>query len=535
MIGACLCFVLVAAVSANPLLVQTRYGQLQGVDNGNYYSYESIPYAEPPLGELRFEPPQPYKQQWQQTFNATQAPVPCLQWSLFVREDNKLLGEEDCLFVNIYKPKRVERQSFPVVVLIHGGAFMFGGAVYNGHERIMESGNVMLVKVSYRLGPLGFLSAGDSNLPGNLGLKDVRLAIKWIKQNIGSFAGEPENIVLLGHSAGAAAAHFLTFDESAKDLMKSVISIGGSALHKWALRPINMTQVFALGHYVGCEVTNCTKKLKSCLQSKDAKDIVSAVRHFLVFGYVPIIPFGPTIEPSEVAERAISTFPEKLIKDGKVAPIPWTVSYTSHEGVFYSAMLLQKQADGSELIEVLNTQWNELAPYLLFYDNIWLSEKQRYEMSAQLKAQYMADRSFNIANYAYVERIFTDAIYRNGTQAAMQLYRQHVKSPHYAYVYDTPADNGLAQWLAQRTDIKFGAAHGDDMFMIFESPLRAPLRADEQQITKHFIKMIEDAAQTDGIMAYSNCVFQNNAGQSQLQLMAIRSNGCENLQVDALL
>jgi len=93
----------------DPLVVELPQGKLRGRDNGFYYSYESIPYAESPTGELRFEAPEPYKQKWLDTFDASQTPVVCLQWDQFIQGDNKLAGDEDCLTVSVYKPKQTYR------------------------------------------------------------------------------------------------------------------------------------------------------------------------------------------------------------------------------------------------------------------------------------------------------------------------------------------------------------------------------------------------------------------------------------------
>lgn len=95
----------IAGTESDPLLVEIANGKVRGRDNGGYYSYESIPYAQPPVGELRFEAPRPYLRQWKDPFDATQPPEYCLQWTMVIDESNKLMGKEDCLTVSVYKPK----------------------------------------------------------------------------------------------------------------------------------------------------------------------------------------------------------------------------------------------------------------------------------------------------------------------------------------------------------------------------------------------------------------------------------------------
>uniref|UniRef100_A0A6P4FNM0 Carboxylic ester hydrolase n=1 Tax=Drosophila rhopaloa TaxID=1041015 RepID=A0A6P4FNM0_DRORH len=182
----------------------------------------------------------------------TQPPVVCLQWDQFTQGDNKLAGEEDCLTVSIYRPKNSSRNSFPVVAHIHGGAFMFGAAAQNGHENVMREGKFILVKISYRLGPLGFASTGDADLPGNYGLKDQRLALQWIKQHIACFGGEPENILLVGHSAGGASVHLQMLREDFSQLAKAAISFSGNALDPWVVLQGGRGRAFELGRIVGC-------------------------------------------------------------------------------------------------------------------------------------------------------------------------------------------------------------------------------------------------------------------------------------------
>nr|CAA61468.1 carboxylesterase [Drosophila pseudoobscura] len=519
-----------------PLLVDLPNGKLRGRDNGNYYSYESLPYAEPPVGDLRFEAPQPYKQQWTDTFDATQPPVLCMQWDQFIQGDDKLAGNEDCLTVSVYKPKNSSRNSFPVVAQIHGGAFMFGGASQNGHENFMREGNLILVKISYRLGPLGFVSTGDADLSGNFGLKDQRLALLWIKQNIASFGGEPENILVIGHSAGGGSVHLQVLREDFSKLAKAAISFSGNALDPWVVQQGGRGRAFELGRIVGCGQASDSVTLKKCLKSKPASEIVSAVRNFLVFAYVPFTPFGPVVESPDAPEAFITQHPIDIIKSGKFAKVPWAVTYTTEDGGYNAALLLEKQASsGRELIVDLNDRWFDWAPYLLFYRDSMTTIKDMDDYSRKLRQEYLGDRRFSVESYWDLQRLFTDVLFKNSTEISLDLHRKHGKSPVYAFVYENPANTGIGQGLAKRTDINFGTVHGDDYFLMFENIVREPqLRSDEEIISRNFLKMLNDFVLSEnGTLAFGACVFQDNVGSSKLQLLSITRNGCENLELES--
>nr|O16170.1 RecName: Full=Esterase-5B; Short=Est-5B; AltName: Full=Carboxylic-ester hydrolase 5B; Short=Carboxylesterase-5B; Flags: Precursor [Drosophila miranda]AAB70221.1 carboxylesterase-5B [Drosophila miranda]AAX13095.1 esterase 5B [Drosophila miranda] len=532
------CFWISSSASdpADPLLVDLPNGKLRGRDNGNYYSYESLPYAEPPVGDLRFEAPQPYKQQWTDTFDATQPPVLCMQWDQFIQGDDKLAGNEDCLTVSVYRPKNSSRNSFPVVAQIHGVAFMFGGASQNGHENFMREGNLILVKISYRLGPLGFVSTGDADLSGNFGLKDQRLALLWIKQNIASFGGEPENILVIGHSAGGGSVHLQVLREDFSKVAKAAISFSGNALDPWVVQQGGRGRAFELGRIVGCGQASDSVTLKKCLKSKPASEIVSAVRNFLVFAYVPFTPFGPVVESPEAPEAFISQHPIDIIKSGKFAQVPWAVTYTTEDGGYNAALLLEKQASsGRELIVDLNDRWFDWAPYLLFYRDSMTTIKDMDDYSRKLRQEYLGDRRFSVESYWDLQRLFTDVLFKNSTEISLDLHRKHGKSPVYAFVYDNPANTGIGQGLAKRTDINFGTVHGDDYFLIFENIVREPqLRSDEEIISRNFLKMLNDFVLSEnGTLAFGTCDFQDNVGSSKLQLLSITRNGCENLELES--
>ena len=203
-----------SGVPARELLVQTDKGRVEGFEDEGVFSYRGIPFAAPPVGELRWKPPVP-AQAWADTLVAVDKPTQCPQvLSAVLTGGFSLPGfepGEDCLFVNVDTP--VTGSNLPVMVWIHGGAFTLGEALQvdggTSGDRIARTQNVVVVGLHYRLGQLGFLahsalSAEDPNgASGNYGLLDQRAALEWVRDNIEAFGGDPNNVTIFGESAGA--------------------------------------------------------------------------------------------------------------------------------------------------------------------------------------------------------------------------------------------------------------------------------------------------------------------------------------------
>lgn len=212
---AVLAIVLVAAVSQlraeatafNDLVINTEGGQVRGQEErtslfgDRYFSWKGIPYAEPPVGQRRFADPVRHNG-WTGVRDARRHGNSCAMAGIILAQ----VGDEDCLFLNVYTQSIIDKR--PVMVWIHGGAFIMGSGddtMYGPDWFVTE--DVVYVTLNYRLGILGFLSTGDRHAPGNYALKDMVMALRWVKNNIANFGGDPDNITIFGESAGSVAVH----------------------------------------------------------------------------------------------------------------------------------------------------------------------------------------------------------------------------------------------------------------------------------------------------------------------------------------
>ena len=272
----------IAAVcpSNNPAFAQTESGCVQGYLEQGIRTFKGIPYAAPPVGDLRWRAPQPAGS-WQGVRYAKGFSPTCIQFMNGLSAGlDKGTGSEDCLYLNIWSPVTTDSRKLPVMFFIHGGSDAFGSAsepVYNA--RHLSKKGVVVVTINYRLGLLGFmgdkyLTAEDPNkTSGNYGMLDIIAALKWVKANISNFNGDPTHITVFGESAGAIDTCLLLFSPLAKDLFSNAIMESGSCLF------INDDQKAsdAVGTRVE-KLLNCdgTPDVAACMRSKATDELVMA-------------------------------------------------------------------------------------------------------------------------------------------------------------------------------------------------------------------------------------------------------------------
>ena len=226
-----LCF----SAAAQVLSAKVTGGQLQGVDADGVVSFKGVPFAAPPVGELRWKKPQPVAA-WQGIRAANGFAPSCMQDSamLQIQQAPPAMGE-DCLYLNVWTPAKSASERLPVMVWIYGGGFAIGttaAPLYDG-AKLAEKG-VVLVSVAYRVGAFGFLahpelSRESGKGSGNYGLQDMIAGLEWVRDNITAFGGDPRNVTIFGESAGGIAVSMLAASPYAKGLFHKAISESGGS------------------------------------------------------------------------------------------------------------------------------------------------------------------------------------------------------------------------------------------------------------------------------------------------------------------
>jgi para-nitrobenzyl esterase len=228
---------LLALVSAGPAFAQVTQvrvtgGDVGGVAEGGLSVFKGIPFAAPPVGDLRWKAPSPVKA-WSGVLKADAFAKACMQPPN--SQGNTAPVSEDCLYLNVWTPARSASERIPVIVWIHGGGYVGGSTsigMYDGSGFARKG--VVLVSLAYRLGPYGFLahpelSRESGQGSGTYGVQDLVTGLEWVRDNIAAFGGDPGNVTIFGHSAGAGAVSFLAASPRAKGLFHRVIAMSGGS------------------------------------------------------------------------------------------------------------------------------------------------------------------------------------------------------------------------------------------------------------------------------------------------------------------
>ncbi|HWD48617.1 MAG TPA: carboxylesterase/lipase family protein [Rhizomicrobium sp.] len=422
-LAAALIIFVTGAALADPT-VTIPQGALSGVSDGTIASFKGIPFAAPPVGDLRWRAPQPAAS-WTGTRDATKFGAICLQAPRKPGSHPRapLPESEDCLTVNVWTPNIAATKKLPVMVWIYGGGFREGGsasALYDGAE--LARHGVVVVTLNYRLGLFGFLdlpalAAEHPNEPhGNYGILDQIAALKWVQANIGAFGGDASNVTIFGESAGGMSVNDLMVSPLARGLFSKAISESGLGL---ITTPSDIDGQKVAGAFLvqhGVETGDPAKTL-SAIRSLSAADIVKGE---------PLDDSGPggpmvdgTVIPDQVA---------KLFAEGKIA---------------HATYMAGSNSDETTLMEYIGMTKDSLLKPL--GDNL-----------DRIKAVYTANGSKD--DDAFVRDLFSDGLFASGAQG---FAHYAAKAGDTAYVYNF---RYLADLLRGKMS---GVGHGGEIVYVF--------------------------------------------------------------------
>jgi para-nitrobenzyl esterase len=320
----CVSFLVLAAAACSGNWtppIRTEQGLLRGVQEGGLAVYKGIPFAAPPLGELRWRAPQPAKP-WSGTFEARTFQARCTQSENdypFATAADPM--SEDCLYLNVWSPAKSTHDKLPVMVWIYGGSFLSGSGAYPFYfgDNLAKKG-VVVITFNYRLGSLGFLALPELSAEsghrtsGDYGLMDMIAALRWVKANVAAFGGDPSNVTVFGQSAGAWSVSLLMASPLGQGLFERAIGESGGTF-KSPQAPGGLRELKAAEQNGQALVGKLHARSLSQLRSLSAKSVIAAGDA------------GPIIDGYVIPRDTYSTF-----LAGQQSRVPLLVGSTVNEG-----------------------------------------------------------------------------------------------------------------------------------------------------------------------------------------------------------
>uniref|UniRef100_A0A2A4JZ33 Carboxylic ester hydrolase n=1 Tax=Heliothis virescens TaxID=7102 RepID=A0A2A4JZ33_HELVI len=425
-------------------LVDSKVGLIRGLraTDGDYSMFMGIPYAT--VNESNpFGPSTPHPG-FDDVFEAYDDSAICPQIEEF---HNTVVGSMDCLHLNIYAPNTANsRNRLPVLVWIYGGAFSIGfsGRFLYGPQFFVEK-EVILVTLNYRLGPYGFMCLDVPDVPGNQGLKDQQLALKWIKDNIEAFGGDSNQITIMGESAGGASVDFHLLYSQEKIFDKAIIQ-SGAALGPWAVVEPDRSAPLKLSEHLGFITTDV----------QEALGFLSTVDTNLIIAAIPALglEFRPCVENNfENVENFIHDYPLN-IKQPSVANVPILIGYNSYESLSTYDKLSEEE------FENLNVFYEFLVKYFNF------GGEELIEMEQYVRNFYIGDEKITKAVEDGIIKFRSDLFFTYPVVRTIQKYLDNRVKNIYFYLFSY---DGERNFVKNRLNITNpGTAHADEIGYLFD-------------------------------------------------------------------
>ncbi|XP_035971029.1 cocaine esterase isoform X2 [Halichoerus grypus] len=432
--------------SASPIRT-THTGQVRGslvhvkdTDVG-VHTFLGIPFAKPPLGPLRFAPPEP-PEPWSGVKDGTSHPAVCLQNitimnAVALKLLNKTLPvtsmSEDCLYLSVYTPAYArEGSSLPVLVWIHGGGLVTGMASMYDGSVLAAFEDVVVVTIQYRLGVLGFFSTGDKHAPGNWGYLDQVAALRWVQQNIAYFGGDPGLVTIFGQSAGGTSVSSHVVSPMSQGLFHRAIMESGVALLPGLIVSSASAVSTMVANLSACGQVD-SEALVGCLRGKTEEEFLAISQPFM-------------ITPGVVDGTFLPRHPRELLASADFQPVPSIIGVNNDEygWLIPSTMKIpdtRKEMDRETVKSILQ----QVSPTLSV--DLWMEE-------------YMGDSGDPQTLRAQFSEMMGDCIFVIPTLQVANFQRLH--APVYFYEFQH-----RPSFLKDVRPPHVRADHGDELLFVF--------------------------------------------------------------------
>jgi len=518
------------AGASTGLVINTTSGLVQGYrrqvpDGPAVRTWQGIPYAQPPVGKLRFRPPEKL-QGWKDIKDTRKLPPACPQSTGNpISPLNITDMAEDCLFLNVYSPEADSGQLYPVMIWIHSGGFSQGSSSTVDPARLSSVEEVVVVTLQYRLGALGFLYLGPEAFGEtkaaytNLGLRDQVLGIEWITQNIMAFGGDPTRVTLFGSEAGAISASYHIQNVHVSNLIQGVILQSGGPINNWAKKDAGVMKMksFEFAKKAGCP-TEARSLVTECLENLEVSRILSAQKSVcqdILEGncFVPIIDDETVVSNEKVMN---ASRPRKAILQG----------YNSNEGFLQLMQFLTKQFP----TEKLHSEGFSREMFLKMVSRMFpLTGPQTHATIDFLYADDIELSKEASVRFLTLERIVGDYLYNCGQEFTLKhQINEHQSNPEnephmFRYKFSwQPSRDRWPRWS--------GVKQGDEIQFIFGVPLDNPADylIEEKEFSKQIMKYWANFARNGSPNNQTAPTWPDSAEEDLvMELNAIRSEVTE--------
>lgn len=394
-------------------------------------------------------------------------------------EDN---ASEDCLYLNVYTPNTKNLKT-PVMVWFHGGGFVFGSgnSDFYGPAHLLEE-DIVLVTANYRLEVFGFLNLDIPEISGNAGMKDQVAVLRWVKENISCFGGDPNSVTIFGESAGGASVTYHMFSPMSEGLFHRIIAQSGCCLNEWAFGDKS-------GRKIGIELAKVLGK-----DTQDIKELIKFYKNLEAVTMVGVtellmnseeksrglkIFFSPTVEKSFPGEEAFLLKPPlELLAEGKFHKVPIMMGYCDKEGL----MLTKNAGDTTEKILEFIRHRMPLFIRESFEENVIKQAEEK------IKRFYFNNKSDYEEVLSGVEDLESDVSFIYHIMHFARVLSKLDKNPVYMYKFCVDGDFNIPKMMLSSPDRK-GACHSDDLCYLFHMGLEIKEESMEWKTIKRLCKM----------------------------------------------